>query len=67
MIWVTAFPRITLRFVCPAVPFMCEASSETQEPSIIKKELYETWVLGFPGGAVVKNPPAMQETREMQV
>ena len=22
---------------------------------------------GFPGGSVVKNPPAMQETQEMQV
>ena len=23
--------------------------------------------MGFPGGSVVKNPPAMQETQEMQV
>ena len=24
-------------------------------------------MLGFPGGSVVKNPPAMQETQEMRV
>ena len=28
---------------------------------------YEIWIWGFPGGSVVKNPPAMQETRETQV
>ena len=28
-------------------------------------ELNYTW--GFPGGSVVKNPPAMQETKEMGV
>ena len=42
-------------------------AQKPQEPSIIKKELYETWVLGFPGGAVVKNPPAMQKLKEMWV
>ena len=61
MIWVRAFPHITLRFVCPAVPSV-KLAQKPQEPSIIKKELYETWVLGFPGGAVIKNPPAMQKT-----
>ena len=24
-------------------------------------------ILGFPGGSVVKNPPAVQETQEIQV
>ena len=26
-----------------------------------------TYILGFPGGSVVKNPPAVQEMQEMRV
>ena len=29
--------------------------------------LLSTWDMGFPGGSVVKNPPAVQESREMHV
>ena len=42
-------------------------AQKPQGSSIIKKEIYGTWVLGFPDDEVVKYPPAMQETREMQV
>ena len=30
-------------------------------------KLFQSWLLGFPSGLAVKNPPAMQEPQEMWV
>ena len=41
-----------------------------QEQQVINQTLHKTQkerIKGFPGGTMVKNPPAMQETQEMWV
>ena len=58
--WITSHALTSKRIYPGRVPCsLCAILGDTEEEEVTVKELGQDWNLGdFPGGAVVKNPPA---------
>ena len=49
------------------IPKAPHSSTSKANQVVLLLSLVSIWQKGFPGGELVKNPPAMQETQETQV
>ena len=49
------------------IPKAPHSSTSKANQVVLLLSLVSIWQKGFPGGEVVKNPPAMRETQETQV
>ena len=49
------------------VGFHLWGRTESDTTEVTQQQQQQACLWGFPGGSAVKNPPAMQETQDMQV